>query len=35
MTPDFDTIDFFRDPSVIADPFPYFESLRRQCPVQR
>jgi cytochrome P450 len=35
MTPDFDAIDFFRDPSVIADPFPYFEALRRQCPVQR
>jgi cytochrome P450 len=31
----FDAIDFFRDDSVVADPYPYFESLRAQCPVQR
>ena len=30
-----DSIDFFRDQSVVADPYPYFESLREQCPVRR
>ncbi len=29
----FDTIDYFTDQSLIADPFPYFEHLREQCPV--
>lgn len=32
---DFETIDFFRDDSVVADPYPYFDYLRQQCPVQR
>ena len=32
---DFDDIDFFRDPTLVADPYPYFESLREQCPVRR
>ena len=32
---DFDAIDFFRDPDFIADPYPYFEFLRDQCPVAR
>jgi cytochrome P450 len=32
---DFDAIDFFRDPSLVADPYPYFEALRAQCPVTR
>jgi cytochrome P450 len=32
---EFEAIDFFRDDSVVADPYPYFESLRAQCPVQR
>ena len=34
---DFDAIDFFRpaDPAVVQDPYPYFEHLRAQCPVQR
>jgi cytochrome P450 len=30
----FDEIDFFRD-NTFADPYPYFEHLRSQCPVQR
>ena len=30
-----DSIDFFRDQSVVADPYPYFDSLREQCPVRR
>jgi cytochrome P450 len=28
-------MDFFRDDAFVADPFPYFEFLRGQCPVQR
>ena len=32
---DFDTIDFFRDQSLVADPYPYFDHLRSQCPVRR
>jgi cytochrome P450 len=32
---DFDAIDFFRDQSLVADPYPYFESLRERGPVWR
>jgi len=32
---DFDAIDFFRDNTLVADPYPYFEHLFDQCPVQR
>ena len=31
---DFDAIDFFRGDELVADPYPYFECLRAQCPVQ-
>ena len=31
---DWDTIDFFMDESLVEDPYPYFEYLREQCPVQ-
>ena len=27
--------DFFRDNDFIADPYPYFEHLRAECPVRR
>ncbi len=30
---DFDTVDFYTDESVVADPFAYFAHLRAQCPV--
>ena len=30
-----DEVDFFRDPGLIADPYPYFDQLRAACPVQR
>ena len=30
-----DEIDFFRGVELLADPYPYFESLRSRCPVQR
>ena len=32
---DFEAIDFFRGDELVADPYPYFEALREQCPVQR
>ena len=32
---DLDAIDFFRDEHLVADPYPYFEALRSQCPVRR
>jgi cytochrome P450 len=32
---DFDNINFFRDQSLVDDPYPYFDHLRDQCPVQR
>ena len=31
--PDWETIDFFSDPSMVEDPYPYFDYLRAQCPV--
>ena len=32
---DYDAIDFFRGDELVADPYPYFDWLRAQCPVQR
>ncbi|HET9874236.1 MAG TPA: cytochrome P450 [Mycobacterium sp.] len=32
---DFDTIDFFTDQSLVADPYPYFDYLRAKNPVTR
>ena len=32
---EFDEIDFFRGNELVADPYPYFDSLRQKCPVQR
>jgi len=32
---DFDALDFFRDDSLVADPYPYFEYLRERGPVWR
>jgi cytochrome P450 len=31
--PNFDSIDFFSDQSLVEDPYPYFDYLRSQCPV--
>ncbi|KOU58998.1 cytochrome P450 [Streptomyces sp. MMG1533] len=28
-------MDFFRDERLVADPYPYFDALRGQCPVKR
>jgi cytochrome P450 family 150 subfamily A5 len=35
MVNDFTELDFFRGSELIADPYPYYESLRQQCPVTR
>jgi cytochrome P450 len=35
MKTDFQDINFFTNPEVVADPFPYFEALRAECPVVR
>ncbi len=32
---DFEGVDFFRDDSLVPDPYPYFDALRRRCPVVR
>ena len=32
---DYDALDFFRGPETVADPYPYFDWLREQCPVRR
>jgi len=31
---DFDAVDFFRDQTLVEDPYPYYEHLRDQCPVR-
>ncbi|OHV04473.1 cytochrome P450 [Mycobacterium talmoniae] len=30
---DFESVDFFTDPSLIPDPYPYFDYLRAKCPI--
>ena len=32
---DYAAIDFFRGNELVEDPYPYFDWLRGQCPVQR
>lgn len=32
---DFDSMDFFRDDALVADPYPYFDHFRGRCPVRR
>ena len=32
---EYESIDFFRGDELVADPYPYFDWLRAQCPVQR
>ncbi|WP_007510722.1 cytochrome P450 [Pseudofrankia saprophytica] len=31
--PDWKTVDFFNDESLVDDPYPYFDELRSVCPV--
>ncbi len=33
MSAELDQLDFFSDETLLEDPYPYFESLRAQCPV--
>src|ERR1700727_481890 len=35
MVNDFTDLDFFRGSELIADPYPYYESLRQRCPVTK
>jgi len=35
MTTDFDSVDYFTDPSLVPDPHPYYDHLRSKCPVVR
>ncbi len=30
---EFDNIDYFTDPSLVPDPYPYYDHQRSQCPV--
>ena len=30
---DFSEVNFFSDPGLVADPYPYYEYLRAKCPV--
>jgi cytochrome P450 len=32
---EFESVDYFTDPSVVQDPYPYFDYLRSKCPVAR
>jgi cytochrome P450 len=32
---DFDSVDYFTDPSLVPDPHPYFDYLRAKCPVSQ
>lgn len=31
---DFESVDYFTDQSLVPDPYPYYDYLRSQCPVQ-
>jgi cytochrome P450 len=35
MADDLTAMDFFRDDRLVENPYPYFDALRRQCPVVR
>src|ERR1700736_1819721 len=35
MAEDFTSVDFFRDGRLVDDPYPFYEALRRKCPVSR
>lgn len=32
---DFDSVDFFTDQSLVPDPQPFYDHLRRQCAIVR
>ena len=33
MTTDFDSVDYFTDPSLVPDPHPYYDHVRAKDPV--
>jgi cytochrome P450 len=33
-TPDYESVDYFFDQSLVPDPYPYYDYLRSQCPVR-
>ena len=33
MTTDFDSVDYFTDPSLVPDPHPYYDHVRTKDPV--
>jgi hypothetical protein len=33
ITTDYDSVDYFTDPSLVPDPHPYFDYLRTKNPV--
>jgi cytochrome P450 len=35
MTTNYDSVDYFTDPSLVPDPHPYFDHMRSACPVQK
>ncbi len=35
MDGDFDAVDFFRDQTLVGDPYPYYDFMRERCPVRR
>ena len=35
MSTEFETVDYFTEPSLVGDPYPYFDWLRGECPVKR
>lgn len=35
MDGDLDSVDFFRNRLLMDDPYPYYDALRRKCPVAR
>ena len=35
MADDLTSVDFFRDGRLVDDPYPFYEALRRKCPVSR
>ena len=32
---DIETKNFFTDPDLVEDPYPYYDALREGCPVRR
>ncbi|WP_241841495.1 cytochrome P450 [Pseudofrankia sp. BMG5.36] len=33
MVIDVESVEFFTEPALVNDPYPYFDALRSRCPV--